>query len=262
MSRANVTDIVCIGAQRAMTSWLHGVLSAHPEVTSFPNFQPVTSTSKEAHYWDWNHDRGADWYRVLMRPLDEHQKSIDATPDYAFLSSAQIGECKALSPEARVIYILRDPLARAVSAIRMHTMWATKGAAAEVHRITLDKAFVERCKHARLWDHGAFVENVKRWRAHYPDLLVVNYEDLRAAPRAGAKRLAIHCGLPWDALDDAARAPIHQRADREVWQATPYPIDPDCIHFLNGALMHEREAAERQLGMVFTEGAQLLEAAQ
>lgn len=261
MSRVNVADILCIGAQRSMTSWLHNVMTAHPGVSAFPNFQPVTSTSKEAHYWDWNHDRGADWYRVLMRPLDDGRMSIDATPDYAFLTPAQIGECKALSPQARVIYVLRDPLARAVSAIRMHTMWATGGAAAEDHRITLDKAFLDRCQHARIWDHGAYVANVERWRAQYPDLLVVNYEDLRADPRAGVRRLATHCGLPWDTLDDVSREKIHKRADRTLWQTTAYPMDADCIHFLNGALMHEREAAERRLGMVFTEGAQLLEAA-
>ena len=29
-ARANITDILCIGAQKASTSWLHHVLNAHP----------------------------------------------------------------------------------------------------------------------------------------------------------------------------------------------------------------------------------------
>ena len=52
MTRSSAADILCIGAQRAMTSWLHHGFSSHPDVWAFPNFEPLTSTSKEAHYWD------------------------------------------------------------------------------------------------------------------------------------------------------------------------------------------------------------------
>ncbi len=65
-ARENVTDILCIGAQKASTSWLHHVINAHQRTYAFPNSEPVTSTDKEAHFWDWNHHRGLDWYRNLM----------------------------------------------------------------------------------------------------------------------------------------------------------------------------------------------------
>ena len=185
MSRRNAADILCIGAQRAMTSWLHQVLAAHPQTWVFPNFEPLTSTSKEAHYWDRNAKRGPDWYKVMMRPLDDTLQSLDFTPEYAFLSNDQIAECKALNPDAKLIYILRDPLARAVSAIRMHTMWATQNAEAQAHQVTFGAAFLKRCQHARLWDHGAYCANIRRWRRRYPDLLVLNFEDLKHDPVAG-----------------------------------------------------------------------------
>ena len=260
MSRENVTDILCIGAQRAMTSWLHHVLAAHPGCVSFPNFEPVTSTSKEAHYWDWNHQRGRDWYRVLMRPLDDHRLSMDFTPEYAFLRTEQIAECQQLSPGAKVIYILRDPLARAVSAIRMHTLWATNNAGADQLRIGFDGAFLERCKAARLWDHGAYAANVARWRHHYPDMLLINYEDLRADPWAGLGKICTHLGLGLDALDEATRETLAVRAARHVWTVTPYPLTPDALHFLHGATWNDREAALNDLSLRFTEGAALLEA--
>ena len=38
-------DFLCIGAQKAGTSWLHSQLVRHPQV-AFP-------AGKEAHYWDW-----------------------------------------------------------------------------------------------------------------------------------------------------------------------------------------------------------------
>src|SRR6056297_1799218 len=113
--RENITDILCIGCQKGSTSWLHSVLNSHTGTYAFPNSEPVTSTSKEAHFWDWNHDRGVDWYRSLMTPDDPAKLALDFTPEYATLTNDQIAECKALNPTARVIYILRDPLARAVS---------------------------------------------------------------------------------------------------------------------------------------------------
>ncbi|GAB4260691.1 MAG: hypothetical protein Kow0013_04460 [Pararhodobacter sp.] len=257
MTRENVADILCIGAQRTMTSWLHQLLSAHPGTWAFPNFEPLTSTNKEAHFWDRNRHRGADWYRVLMRPLDDGLKSLDCTPEYAFLSRAQIAECKALSPGATVIYLLRDPLARAISAIRMHTMWATGNAAPDAHRITFDDAFRERCKHARLWQHGDYAANVARWREQYPDMLVLNYEEVAADPVAAAHRIAAACGLKAPEGDDLIT--FETRAARTVWQAPRYPLDPACIQFLHGALWPQREACANDLGLTFAEGDRILE---
>lgn len=261
MSRENAADILCIGAQRAMTSWLHQALTAHPGTAAFPDFGPVTSTSKEAHYWDWNHKRGPDWYRVLMRPLDDSRQSLDFTPEYAFLNDPQIAECHALNPGAKVIYILRDPLARAVSAIRMHTVWATKHAPADKAPLTYDQTFLNRCRNARLWDHGAYAANLHRWRRRYPDLLVLNFEDLRADPLAGLQRVLAHCGLDWAGLDAPTRATLTERAARHVWATPAYPLDADCVHFLHGALWPQHAALKAETGFEFTEGAAILEAA-
>ncbi|MCB1344206.1 MAG: sulfotransferase [Rhodobacter sp.] len=260
MTRSSAADILCIGAQRAMTSWLHHGFSSHPGVWAFPNFEPLTSTSKEAHYWDWNRKRGPDWYRVLMRPLDDGLASLDFTPEYAFLDAAQIAECKALNPTARVIYILRDPLARALSAIRMRTVWATKNAPAETVHLRFDHEFRERCRHANLIDHGAYAANIRRWRQRYPDLLVLNFEDLRADPRAGLRRALDHCGLTADSLDADRNAQIDERADRRIWVTPSYGFDADCVEFLHGMLWPEYEATQAETGLTFTEGAAILEA--
>ncbi|WP_127109701.1 sulfotransferase family protein [Pararhodobacter zhoushanensis] len=261
MTRTNAVDILCIGAQRAMTSWLHQAVSAHPGTWAFPAFDPLTSTSKEAHYWDWNHKRGQDWYRVLTRPLNDALLSLDFTPEYAFLNEAQLTECKHLNPEGKVIYILRDPLARAISALRMHTVWATKHAAADAASLTYDKTFLERCRKARIWDHGAYAANLARWRRFYPDMLVLNFEALSADPLAGLRQVYDHCGLDWDGLDDETRAALTERAQRHVWATPRYTLDADCVNFLYGTLWTAREETEAETGFAFTEANAYLEAA-
>lgn len=250
MSRANHADIICIGAQRAMTSWLHGLLGLHSGTWIFPDFSPVTSTRKEAHFWDWNHWRGAEWYRFLMTPLDDHSlKSLDFTPDYALMSDAQIAECKVLNPSAKVIYILREPLARALSAIRMHTMWASDNAPADRVQVVFDQSFLDRVHAARIQAHGDYAGNLQRWRRHYPDLLVLDFAALAAEPGAGMARVLAHCGLPAEGL--TSHPDYVGRLGQRIWHAPDYPLSADCLHFLDGMLWREREAAEAETGIRF-----------
>lgn len=261
-ARENFADILCIGAQRSMTSWLHHVLAAHPGTWTFPNFNPVTSTSKEAHFWDWNRDRGLDWYRFLMTPLDDRSlKSMDFTPEYALMSDAEIAECRRINPGARVIYILRDPLCRAVSALRMHTLWRSRNAPADKARIVFDEGFMKLAEGAKLWSHAAYTANAARWRRHYPDLLVLNFEALAADPEAGLSRVLAHCALPEGAMNDAQTLTLRQRAGKRLWETPAYPVDPDALHYLHGALWAERRAAEAEFGFAFTEAEALLTAA-
>jgi len=260
--RRNTADIIGIGQQRAMTSWLHQILAAHPESWAFPDCSPLTSTNKEAQFWTRNRHRGPDWYRALMTPPDRRERlSLDITPDYARLDPDQIAECKALSPTARVILILRDPLARAVSALRIHTMWDHDDAPAEAVTLALDAATQARMARARLWVMAEAAQQLRRWRAAYPDLMVLNHEDLAADPEAGALAILSACGLDPAAMSPAARAELSRRARNRVWVARRYRLGPDLIHFLHGATWQARREIEAETGFRFKEFEGILQTA-
>ena len=253
ITRENCADILCIGAQKASTSWLHHVLNAHPTTYSFPNSEPVTSTTKEAHFWDWNHQRGADWYRALLAPPEPDRLSMDFTPEYSLMSEAQIAECKQLNPTARVIYVLRDPLARAISALRMHTLWQSDGKDAEQVEISFDDGFLELLQTARVFDMSSYVANYRRWAKHYDNILVLNYEDIVANSAASMRRVYAHCGLDIDTMPQEARAEFDKRMQKRIWASVPYSVSADVTYFLHGLLWPKRQAAEKEFNFKFQE---------
>ena len=53
-----------IGVPRAGTTWLHQLLSAHPDV-----FLP--SRRKEVRFFDRHHEEGQGWYEGFFCPPDE-----------------------------------------------------------------------------------------------------------------------------------------------------------------------------------------------
>lgn len=257
--RANTADVLVIGARRAMTTWAHRLAVLHPDAWAFPDFSPLTAFDKEAQFWTRHRARGPDWYRVLMTPPERRERlSLDFTPDYALLGPDQIAECRALSPAARVVYILRDPLAQALSVLRMHTMWETNRASPDSLRMELDAATRARAERARLWAHVDFAGNAARWRAAYPDLAVLNAEDLAADPVAGAERLLSAMGLDPARLPPDRRAAVAARARERVWETPRYPASPDLLAWLHGATWAARRAAEAAFGFRFREGEALL----
>jgi len=256
--RENITDILCIGCQKGSTSWLHSVLNCHRRTSAFPDSEPITSTSKEAHFWDRNHDRGIDWYRGLMEPSDPNNLTMDFTPEYAYMSDAEIAECKELNPSAKVIYILRDPLARALSTIRMRVLWHFGKSYDQT--LKLDETFYSMVKHADLQAHGDYVRNVTAWRKHYPDLVLFNYEDFHTDSRDSIGRLFESLGLDVADLDPERRAKFEDlTSGGRVWASEPFPISRPALQFLNGLTWRFRQEADTELSMRFTEGERMLQ---
>lgn len=148
---------VCIGAQKAGTTWLARVVSRHPDLFMTP--------VKEVHYFDhiagisqhlsdrrrrarrrkhyqrlltqwhrWPELRGQGaWYRAYMaNPIDDRWYASlfdrrqgckfagEATPEYALVGAEGFAHMKRLAPDMRVLYILRNPVEQAWSQLLHH----------------------------------------------------------------------------------------------------------------------------------------------
>lgn len=184
-----------IGAQKSGTSWIHRHLQRHPEI-GFPG-------GKEVHFWDKRRHLGVDWYRSLLASAGR-QVAADITPRYAMLPPETIREIHACLPDARIVMVIRHPVERAWSAIRM---WMERdGRTAE----TVDRAWFEAAmQHDQCIERGEYERQLRDWHASYPagQVLVLRYEAIADDPHGVLSACCRHAGVAWtgDAADPALR---------------------------------------------------------
>ena len=137
---------IVIGAQRSGTTWLHRVLSQHDKLWVTPakelhyfDKQSITLGAlnkyerHRARFWSWQRaaidprwfcrywflPRSDDWYGKLFRRARAMGKITgEITPAYAALSDQKWDEIHSLFPDVRLIFLMRDPIARTWSALR------------------------------------------------------------------------------------------------------------------------------------------------
>lgn len=102
-------SFLVVGAQRAATTSMHKLLSAHPAIAA-PLFLKGTS------YFDVNYRRGPSWYRGHF-PVRNGKVTFESSGYYMFhpLAPARIGRDL---PDVRLVALVRDPVERAYSAFR------------------------------------------------------------------------------------------------------------------------------------------------
>lgn len=112
-----------IGAQKAGTTFLAGLLDQHPEI--------CLSIPKEPQFFSFRYDRGLGHYASQF-PEPTGSVLLDASTSYTMLRAAEDLDREdapgnaapvperihALNPDAKLIYVLRDPAERAASAYR------------------------------------------------------------------------------------------------------------------------------------------------
>lgn len=108
-------NFVILGAQRGGTTSLFDYLARHPQV--IPAFR------KEIHFYDLHYSRGVGWYRAhfpMARQMSEGVITGEATPNYLVHPDAP-RRLRTVTPDARLVVMLRDPTERAYSAWRLRS---------------------------------------------------------------------------------------------------------------------------------------------
>ena len=180
-------NFVGIGAQKAGTTWLYSNLSKCPNI-QFP-------AGKEVHFWDIHYGQGIDWYKNQFLNVPEDTICGDITPAYAILPPQKIKEAYAAFPDAKIIYILRNPIERA---------WAAALMALSRAEMTIDEAsdqwFIDHFNSQGSMQRGDYLACLQNWLAIYPkkQIMILLYDDISTSSEYVLQNVLQHIGVQYN----------------------------------------------------------------
>ncbi len=257
-------DLLCVGAQKAGTTWLHTVLAHHPGFW-LPPFKEIDYFTDPGANLSWkfqamHHQMSLQvkagkidlptmrwwselclaermdvaWYRRLFAPAGARVTG-EVSPNYTGLSPAQAARAREVCPDAKIIVMLRDPIDRVWSMARM------------MHRAgrlsALDGPALEACvlaPEAVAWSD--YWRLLATWEGAFgPDrVLVLFYEELERSPLAVVERICGFFGVPFR---PAAVASLAQQRFNDAPQA---PLPPALAAALAQRLRAPTQALARR----------------
>ena len=275
--------LLCVGAAKAGTSWLHRVLSDHPgcalrsikELHFFDALdrgeverQVALLADRRARYLADMVDAGphrsavrarqardcADLAEVL-RSGDERaylgylaagaagRMTADLTPAYALLSEDRLRAMARIAPDVRVLYLVRDPVERLWSHVRMIAKTRAEKDGNHEGRAAHVLARVFRGKEAEIAVRGDYAAAIRKLaRAVDPRRFMVAVTEEMLTP-PGLSRIMAFLGLAVPAADYDRR--IHEgaaealapdaRAEARAWLADQYDFVADWLGRRPGA---------------------------
>lgn len=177
-----------IGVQKGGTTSLYQYLLEHPQV--------LPAATKEVHFFDLQWDQGKDWYLQQFAHDPEIERSSnwitgEASPYYVFhpLVPQRVWE---FDPSLKIIVLLRDPVARALSHYYHEVRWGFEtleieaAFAAEADRLSGELTQFAADPHYQSYAYqhysyaarGRYLEQLEAWRSRFGSnqMLVLNSE--------------------------------------------------------------------------------------
>jgi Sulfotransferase domain len=218
-----------IGAPQCGTTWLHVQLLKHPD---------VAVPRKEIRYFTGRLYRSLRWYGDYYRGLEATPARGDMSPNYYRLTPDGIRLVRDLMPDARLLFIARDPVDRAWSAYRRAR---PEGEVATVAHVG---GFLKRSRDRRLpgldggSENGRYAASLANWLQRFPreQLLVLPFDRIALDPAGMLSDVLVHIGV------DPARFPWSALSQSKVNANPPARMPDDVRGFLSRHFDGEREA--------------------
>ncbi|WP_165360941.1 sulfotransferase domain-containing protein [Candidatus Chloroploca sp. Khr17] len=244
-------DFIVIGGQRCGTTALFATLRQHPDIfmprCKEPRFfafvdQPLTFVGPGAEHFRQGVVSDEAAYQALFAPAAPSQRCGEASPIYlsAAQSSASAVAMHQLTPDVRLIAILRQPAERTYSAY-----WHHRRLGIEPLADFRDALAAEDRRRGAGWLPGfqycansRYATNLHSFLTLFPrrQLCILLYESWRQAPETVLKQIVSFLGVRDVALPKVARGINRATAPRNSrlahWLDQPHPLKQLGSHWL------------------------------
>lgn len=190
-------DFIIVGAHKCGSSTLYRYLWRHGK---------IDTPESEVHFFDENWHKGIEWYRNQFPSRGNRDLLGEKTPAYSYLP-AMPERINDVVPEAKLVWIFRDPIERAYS-----NYWHSVRAGLDP--LGFDEALrrEEQRLEESLWygyaRRGRYAEQVERFLEYYDrsSMYFALFEELIEEPKSVLVDLLTFLGV--DASQEIARPPI------------------------------------------------------
>ncbi|HEY3799679.1 MAG TPA: sulfotransferase [Caulobacteraceae bacterium] len=274
--KMNKPTFLCIGAQKAGTSWLYQVLREHKEIWlgPFKEYQYFNSLFVKQHtaWTRWHIKVSAeravrqyitqpnkidftylsyltqianeqlmfteDWYSHIFSRGGLAVKG-DVTPEYCTIPQEGIDYVLRLLGAVPIIYLIRDPLDRALSQLKMNV--SRKG-------IVQPSTESEWEPIVNDWDinnRGDYKTNVTNWLARYPNdrLLFIPYRDIASDPIKVLRQVESHVGVSENAA--------YSKADARIFEGEKIDLPRFVVDMMQDRVNSQYEFLKTEFGDEF-----------
>lgn len=205
--------VVVIGAMKCATSALHSYLDAHPDISmsrlkelNFFNGADTPPHDDPDRWWvDGQWHRGVEWYAAQFDGAAPARG--ESSPAYTSPSFPEVpARMASVVPDVRLLYLVRDPVARALSQYAHHLRDGAETRPAEQALLDPDSQYVARSRyHERL---EPFLTHFPREQVH-----VVVQERLLARRDVEMTRVYRHAGVDPGWWDERLEQEVHVGGD-------------------------------------------------
>lgn len=235
-SARNLTlpDFLCIGAQKAGTTWLFENMSHHPEI-----FLPENTKHYDLHYFDQQFNRSLRYYAGYFEKGRGKVKG-ENTPAYGIMSVSRIKFLRKIVPDVRLVLMIRNPIDRAWSHARMAMYQKSNGAPENV----TDEEFLNHFLRRRSRSRSDYLSIIDKWLSVFPkdQLFVGIFDDMVNRPEDLLRRVFRHIGVSTDV--DFSSYPCFDRINKGVSVEMP----PNIRVFLEKLYSDELEQLAERFG--------------
>lgn len=189
MTAPLLPHFIIIGAMKSGTTTLYRNLGLHPDIDM--------SRDKETDFFvaEKNWPRGVDWYGAQFSRADAVRG--EASPNYTKARDfpGVPARMAQLCPDAKLVYILRDPVARAESQFSHSVVMGSLSP-------DLDH-FEDSHEYAHILDGSLYAQQLERYLEHYPQdaILILDFDDLVRDPQNVMDQVTDHIGVARHTLD-------------------------------------------------------------
>ncbi len=228
--------IIC-GTQKGGTTSLYYYLCDQPNISM--------AKYKEVHYFDLNYHRSIQWYKKHFYNIKSEKKIAigEISPLYMYFEEVP-ERIKALIPNVKLIFILRNPVNRAYShywhAINLGYEHLCFEEAIKKEEERLSRGDIFQRQHYSYKDMGKYAIQLKRYMKYFPkeQMLILITEELKEEPAKVMKKIfefleidANFTSDKWNAQYLKGKHPYFLNLQRLKATIPPIPIVKSIIAF-------------------------------